>query len=177
MVGNASEAAESLTAEQLWNQGIQTPVPEQPATAHYTFVSGFSETVTFAWPNTAPPELARLMVDQPEKVPHDWKVNFFGPPCRCHHCDNEGIAEVLLTSDKTGATRPANSLWVVHPDWYWDCPGCGTQDTLPLDLLVNFLERKKQQNRATKSCDEFVRRNRATKSCDEIRRGYSSMTI
>ena len=102
MVQNDSTTTEGIPSEQLWNAAASSDlptVPDQYTTSQYTFVDGAAETVTFAWPANADSALATAMIATPDKVPRQWQVNFFGPPCKCHTCEMEGLAEVMTRAE------------------------------------------------------------------------------
>ena len=147
MVNSTSEAPEGTTAEQLWpqpsegntDQAVHTPAPDQTSPHDYNFIDGANERITFAWPRTGTPAIARSLVNTPDLAPDTWKKNFFGPHCKCHRCDTEGIADIMTKDELAGDTRAPGALWVTTSGWYWNCAGCGTAGTLPLGLLLPFL--------------------------------------
>ena len=87
------------------------------------------------------------MIKNPQLVPDNWKNNFFGPPCHCHECDHEGLADIFTQEQFDSGRRDEYCLWVREPGWYWTCTNCGNTDALPLSTLNEFLERKQQQER------------------------------
>ena len=57
----------------------------------------------------------------------------------------EGLAEVMTRAEFQSDSRSQNATWVTKEGWFWNCPGCGQVDTLPLDLLTSFLDSKRRQ--------------------------------
>ena len=100
---NSSDPAdgpETQNAQNCWQQD------------HYHFLAGEGGGAVFAWPKSATPTIANLMLTNPQALPPGWVNGFPAPMANCQACTTTIASQPWMADQCQGDQEPG---------WFWAC--------------------------------------------------------